>query len=284
VTCYQDGYVQKFDSNGELKAKWGGRGGNLAQFLNPQGIAVDSSGNVYVADTGNRRIQKFRSNGSFVRQWRTYARGPVRGFRPVGIAVDPAGYYVYVTDDEHNRILKFTIDGFPVREWGHYGTEMDRFVAARDIAVSRSGDVYVADSAASSLKVFSKLGSPRKGWGDGGIQSQSLARLIGVAVDYSGNCYVTDASHCIQQYNQLARRTGWFGGCDDPEHEAEGQWHDLAGPHQPRAGDGPGQFRSPRGIAADLAGNLYVADFENHRIQKLVTLQTSTERPAPSSR
>ena len=51
--------------------KWGTPGNGTGQFEQPQGVAVDSSGNVYVADTDNDRIQKFSSNGNFINMWGT---------------------------------------------------------------------------------------------------------------------------------------------------------------------------------------------------------------------
>jgi DNA-binding beta-propeller fold protein YncE len=51
--------IQKFDSNGVFITKWGSYGSGDGQFYHPQGVSVDSAGNVYVADTDNHRIQKF---------------------------------------------------------------------------------------------------------------------------------------------------------------------------------------------------------------------------------
>ena len=56
---YGNNRIQKFDNNGTFITKWGSTGSGNGQFSNLNGVAVDSSGNVYVTDTGNNRIQKF---------------------------------------------------------------------------------------------------------------------------------------------------------------------------------------------------------------------------------
>ena len=87
-------------SDYQFVTNWGSQGSGDGQFDKPVSIAVDLSGNVYVADTGNSRIQKFNSNGTFITKW-----GPI----PVGIgiAVDSSGN-VYVADTYNHRIRKFS--------------------------------------------------------------------------------------------------------------------------------------------------------------------------------
>jgi DNA-binding beta-propeller fold protein YncE len=69
--------IKKFDSNGKFITSWGTEGTGDGQFLHAHGIAIDSSGNVYVVDSQNERIQKFDSNGNFITKWGTegYADG-----------------------------------------------------------------------------------------------------------------------------------------------------------------------------------------------------------------
>ena len=98
--------IQKFDSSGTFLTKWGSLGSAEGQFINPEGVALDSSGNVYVAGANNHRIQKFNSGGTFLAKWGTFGSGDGEFHFPLGVAVD-SSENVYVTDAGNNRIQKF---------------------------------------------------------------------------------------------------------------------------------------------------------------------------------
>ncbi len=85
---------------------WGTSGSGNGQFSYPYGVAVDASGNVYVADRGNNRIEKFDTNGNYLAQWGTSGSGSGQFNQPFGVAVDSSGN-VYVADTDNNRIEKF---------------------------------------------------------------------------------------------------------------------------------------------------------------------------------
>lgn len=91
-----------------VKQVWGESNSKNSQFNDPDGVAVDSNGSVYVADEGNNRIQKFDSNGKFITTWSS------AGFQPSTIAVDSAGY-VFVVDYGNNRVQEFDSNGTFIR-------------------------------------------------------------------------------------------------------------------------------------------------------------------------
>jgi len=88
-----------------FQLSWGSEGTGNGQFNRPYGVAVDSNGNVYVADYGNHRIEKFDSGGGFLTKWGNYGTGDGQFTCPEGVAADSGGN-VYVADNYNHRIQK----------------------------------------------------------------------------------------------------------------------------------------------------------------------------------
>src|SRR5438874_4897984 len=93
--------------------QWGGYGGPLA----PNGVAVDSAGNIFIADAKNYAVYKLARDGSLVTTWGSQGTGPGRFNTPQGIARDPQGN-VYVSDSVNNNIQKFDSSGNFITSWG----------------------------------------------------------------------------------------------------------------------------------------------------------------------
>jgi len=116
-------------------------GSGDGQFTAPNHVAIDISGNIYVADTHNHRIQKF--NGvSFVAKWGTLGSGAGELKYPAGVAVDARGN-VYVTERENDRVSKFDGDGGFLVSWGTTGSGDGDFEDPRAVATDAAGHIYV---------------------------------------------------------------------------------------------------------------------------------------------
>ncbi len=226
---------------GDFLFKWGAE----YNFNVPIGIAVDGSGNVYVADTYNHRIQVFDGNGTFLRKWGSYGTGNGRFRYPNGIAVDGSGN-VYVADSQNHRIQVFDSDGTYLIQWGGPGSGNGQFNYPQGIAVDGPGNVYVADTYNHRIQVFDSTGTHLDTWGGYGTGNGQFRHPRGIALDGPGNVYVADnGNHRIQVFDSMGTHLDTWG----------------------RRGNVDGQFRHPCGIAVDGSGNVYVADSQNYRIQ-----------------
>ena len=99
--------MQVFTAQGQFLRQWGTSGEGEGQFDEPQGIAVDREGNVYVTG-GNDRVQVFTAQGQFLGQWGHHGKGEGEFDLPVGIAVDSEGN-VYVVDRSNDRVQVFSV-------------------------------------------------------------------------------------------------------------------------------------------------------------------------------
>ena len=245
--------VQKFDSSGTYLTKSGKTdtpfyGSANGEFNSPSGIALDTSGNIYVADTGNNRIQKLSSIGAYLEKSGSSGPGNGQFSSPSGVAVDSSGN-IYVTDGGSNdRIQKFNSSLTYVTQWGTDGTGNGQFKDPGGVAVDSSGNVFVADTVNHRVQKFILRTAFDSNWGSFGTSNGQFKSPSGVAVGPSGYIYVADTgNHKIQKFSSGGTHQNTWGS----------------------QGTGNVQFESPRGVEVDSSGNIYVADSGNHRIQKL---------------
>jgi DNA-binding beta-propeller fold protein YncE len=177
--------VLKYTTGGALLDSWGGPGRVAGKFDDPQGIATDVAGNVYVADTGNDRIQKFSSTGDFLDQWGTLGADAGEFNGPRGIATHPAGS-VYVADTGNDRVQSFTTDGGFLAQWGQ-GTYEDPI----DLTVDADGNVYVLSSPVPKITRSSTTGTGLFSWGAPGSGDGQWG--IGTGIDSAnGQVFLAD--------------------------------------------------------------------------------------------
>src|SRR5262249_26773838 len=105
--------IQKFAPEGTFIGQWGSYGKEPGQFDVAHDVAVDSVGNVYVADADgsrhNNRIQQFASDGTFLGQWGSVGKAAGQFNFAARVALDPTGSWIYVCDAMNNRIQAFTL-------------------------------------------------------------------------------------------------------------------------------------------------------------------------------
>ncbi|MGD0282470.1 MAG: hypothetical protein ABSB95_08930 [Dissulfurispiraceae bacterium] len=188
--------------NYQCVAQWGSPGSGNGQFDNPSGVAVDSSGNVYVADTFNYRIQKFDSNGNYLTQWGFYGSGNGQFNQPFGVAVDSYGN-VYVADSQNYRIQKFDSSGNYLMQWGSEGSSGNgQFEGLNGVTVDSYSNVYALDRWRASVQKFDSFGNYLTQWGSEGSGYGQFEEPWGAAVDGFGNVYVADyGGNGIQKFN-----------------------------------------------------------------------------------
>jgi DNA-binding beta-propeller fold protein YncE len=255
------------------------------RLVTPMGLAIDRSGDVYVADRGGRRVVAFAPSDQFLRAY----GGPELMLNPVDVAVDAKAGLVYVADSFLHQVLVFRkSDGALLRRMGrstgrvsaaqraasapsshggnasaaiakgeprateprdvvaNRGVEPGEFRYPSFIAVGPNGALYVSDALNSRVQVFDRDGRFVQQMGRNGDGPGTFARPKGVAVDSEGHVYVADAAfNNVQIFDDQARLLLAFG----------------------RMGRADGEFDLPAGLFIDANDRIYAADRSNNRVQ-----------------
>jgi len=287
----QSGIITTVAGNGTVLSS--GDGGPAASAsTNTSGVAVDASGNLFIADGYNNRVRKVSTSGIIT----TVAGNGTLGFSgdgapatsaelafPVAVALDAAGN-LFIADLYNNRIRKVSTTGIITTFAGNgtkniqsglgsYSGDNGPATAAGlnypyGVTVDAAGNLYFADLYNNRIRKVSTIGTittiagdGQTGFtGDGGpATSAQLDEPFGIAVDAAGNVFFTDYG------NDRVRKISASGTITTVAGNGTAGFSGDGGPATSAL------LGYPKGIAVDASGNLFIADFSNSVIRKVST-------------
>lgn len=270
--------------------------GAAARFHNPQGIAVDTNGIVYVADTGNNRIRRIAADGTVT----TIAGDGAAGFQdgtgaqarfnaPRSIAVDRQGN-LYVADTG-NAAVRFISVGNVVRTLAGDGTVGSndspnaRFNGLAGVAID--GDsvfVYLADSGNHRIRRLDQsntvitIAGAERGFADGSVSQARFADPMGIAVDGAGKLIVVDSTNSLVRFVDPGSAPSSAPGSAgilpaSPSFPPASAVSTIAGTGDRGLTDGTGtiaRFFTPHGVAVSQSSAIIVADTGNQVLRRIL--------------
>jgi tripartite motif-containing protein 71 len=225
-------------------------GNGATQYYTPYGLGQDpTNGEIYLADTDKYQIDVYSEAGAYLRSWGAKGSGPGKFLYPSRVVVNTEGT-VYTADTWDNNIVISDRNGAEIKEFGGWGAKDGQIKAPHGMALDANNNLYVVDTGNWRISVFDKNGTFLRKWGTKGAgPGQFAGDMRGIAINKAkGWVYVVDG-----EGNKISK------------FDLNGNFINKWGSN----GHGNGQFADGgREATVDAAGNLWVADMPNFRVQK----------------
>lgn len=241
----ETGRIQKFTETGKLLEVWPNCGSRQLSNCQPNGMAADAQGNLYVADLAIQGVRKISPTGRTLTMWGGFGSDATQFAGPTQIDFDAVGN-LFVVDVFNGRIHKFSPTGTP-RTW--WGATLHGLSCPLSLGISRHSEVYVGACNPSRILKFSASGIPFPGWKPFWAVHVPLNAPSSVSIDPQGHLFVVTADGAASMFK--ISRTG----------QVLDSW--------PAAVLGAGQAHAPTGATVDSAGNVYVVDALSNRVLKV---------------
>ncbi len=280
-----DGKISTLAGNGLTDYHGDGGPATASRLVQPKAVAVDSAGNLYIADTFGNTVRKVTPDGTTT----TLAGTGVQGYsgdgglataaqlnRPRGIAVDSTGN-VYISDTDNQRVREVTTDG-KINTFAGIGVagfsgdgaapNLAELSSPSGLAVDSSGNLYIADLANNVVREISSniiltiAGAFNAGYyGDGTAATSALLNSpASLALDSAGNLYIADYyNHAIRKVTLSTNVISTVAGNGSPGYSGDGAAATSA------------ELFLPWGVAVDSSGNIFIGDSGNNVIREVAS-------------
>jgi hypothetical protein len=290
--CTADCIISTVAGNGTSGSSGDGFAATNAMLTFPQGIALDANATyLYITDPDAQRVRKVTLSGALAGTIATAAGSGVSSFsgdggaataatlkNPSGVAVDSAGN-LFIADTRNSRIRRVdavsgNISTYAGTGSGSFGGDNGPATSAAinepyDLALDSAGNLFIADTknhrirkvdaVSGNITTFAGNGTYDR-TGDGGqATSAAVAKPYGVAVDAAGNVYLSDPDYysTVRMVNATTGIITLFAGTGDQGFSGDGGYATSA------------KMDNPDFLAADAAGNIYIANGGVNRIRRV---------------
>ncbi len=291
--------ISIFSGDGKYQRSFGEAGAGPGQFAGPTRMAFTKEGHLLISDGGNSRVVEYDKDGQF----RRIVAGSELLSVPFDVSTDAAGC-IYVADAGAHRVVVLEPDGKQRGIIGGYGVEPGRFIRPALLAAAKDGGLFVADPALARVTYFDAAGKYRRMFGSGAGEFPYFRAISGLALNSRGELIVLDATApesvwicdpesgavapfvmTSRHYERqpLAARPSARGVSIAPDGSlvffmGNGYEQNILRKCRPdgtvlwelgSTGAGPGQWNRIGQVAFDPAGNIWVLDRGNDRVQCL---------------